>query len=67
MAALQYHHTVTTALEHTAVRELTGLGVVAAYLRVDSGPAVVKEAQPKEVAEDYAKKLTEAGAEAEIK
>ena len=50
-----------------AVRELTGLGLVEAKKLVESAPAVVKEAQPKEVAEDYAKKLTEAGAEAEIK
>ena len=48
-----------------AVRELTGLGLVEAKKLVESAPAVVKEAQPKDVAEDYAKKLTEAGAEAE--
>ena len=50
-----------------AVRELTGLGLVEAKKLVESAPAVVKEAQPKDVAEDYAKKLTEAGAEAELK
>ena len=65
MVALQTYHAVTTALEHKAVRELTGLGLVRARKLVESAPAVVKEAQPKDVAEDYAKKLTEAGAEAE--
>ena len=50
-----------------AVRELTGLGLVEAKKLVESAPAVVKEAQPKDVAEDYVKKLAEAGAEAEIK
>ena len=50
-----------------AVRELTGLGLVEAKKLVESAPAVVKEAQPKDVAEDYVKKLVEAGAEAEIK
>ena len=50
-----------------AVRELTGLGLVEAKKLVESAPAVVKEAQPKEVAEGIVKTLTEAGAEAEIK
>ncbi len=50
-----------------AVRELTGLGLVEAKNLVESAPATIKEAQPKDVAEDYVKKLTEAGAEAEIK
>jgi len=42
MVALKYHHTVTTALEHTAVRELTGLGLVEAKKLVESAPAVGK-------------------------
>ena len=50
-----------------AVRELTGLGLVEAKKLVESAPAVVKEAQPKEVAEGIVKTLTEAGAETEIK
>ena len=50
-----------------AVRELTGLGLVEAKNLVDSAPATIKEAQPKETAEGMVKTLTEAGAEAEIK
>ena len=50
-----------------AVRELTGLGLVEAKNLVESAPATVKEAQPKEVAEGMVKTLTEAGAEAELK
>ena len=50
-----------------AVRELTGLGLVEAKNLVESAPATIKEAQPKEFAEEMVKKLTEAGAEAEIK
>lgn len=50
-----------------AVRELTGLGLVEAKNLVESAPATIKEAQPKESAEEMVKKLTEAGAEAEIK
>ena len=50
-----------------AVRELTGLGLVEAKNLVESAPATIKEAQPKEVAEGMVKTLTEAGAEAEIK
>ena len=50
-----------------AVRELTGLGLVEAKNLVESAPATIKEAQPKETAEGMVKTLTEAGAEAEVK
>ena len=50
-----------------AVRELTGLGLVEAKNLVESAPATIKEAQPKETAEGMVKTLAEAGAEAEIK
>jgi len=50
-----------------AVREITGLGLVEAKNLVESAPATIKEAQPKETAEGMVKTLTEAGAEAEIK
>ena len=49
------------------VRAITGLGLAEAKAAVEKAPTTLKEAQPKDVAEDYAKKLTEAGAEAEIK
>ena len=50
-----------------AVRELTGLGLVEAKNLVESAPATVKEAQPKESAENMVKALKDAGAEAELK
>lgn len=50
-----------------AVRELTGLGLVEAKNLVESAPATIKEAQPKESAESMVKTLVAAGAEAEIK
>ncbi len=50
-----------------AVRELTGLGLVEAKNLVESAPATIKEAQPKETADNMVKALTEAGAEAELK
>ncbi len=50
-----------------AVRELTGMGLVEAKNLVESAPATIKEAQPKETAEGMVKKLQEAGAEAELK
>lgn len=50
-----------------AVRELTGLGLVEAKKLVESVPATVKEAQPKESAEAIVKALAEAGATAELK
>jgi len=50
-----------------AVREVTGLGLKEAKDLVDGAPKPVKEAVPKAEAEAIAKKLTEAGATAEIK
>lgn len=50
-----------------AVREITGLGLKEAKDLVDGAPKPVKEAVPKAEAESIAKKLTEAGATAEIK
>ena len=50
-----------------AVREITGLGLKEAKEIVDAAPKVVKEALAKDAAEDAAKKLTEAGATAELK
>ena len=50
-----------------AVRELTGLGLVEAKNLVESAPATIKEAQPKESADAIVKALVEAGAEAELK
>jgi len=50
-----------------AVRELTGLGLKEAKDVVDGAPKNVKEAVSKADAEAALKKLTEAGAKAEIK
>jgi large subunit ribosomal protein L7/L12 len=50
-----------------AVREITGLGLKDAKDIVDAAPKVVKEALAKDVAEEALKKLTEAGATAELK
>jgi large subunit ribosomal protein L7/L12 len=50
-----------------AVREITGLGLKEAKDLVDGAPKVVKEALAKAAAEDALKKLTEAGAKAELK
>jgi large subunit ribosomal protein L7/L12 len=50
-----------------AVRSATGLGLKEAKDLVESAPAEVKTALPKEEAEELKKALTEAGAEAEIK
>ena len=49
------------------VREITGLGLKEAKDLVDGAPKPVKEAVPKAEAESIAKKLTEAGATAEVK
>ena len=49
------------------VREATGLGLKEAKELVDSAPAAVKEGLPKEEADALAEKLTEQGAEVEIK
>jgi len=50
-----------------AVRELTGLGLKEAKDLVDGAPKAVKEGVSKADAEAIAKKLTDAGAKAEIK
>jgi len=50
-----------------AVREITGLGLKEAKDLVDGAPKTVKEALPKADAEAAVKKLTEAGAKAELK
>lgn len=49
------------------VREITSLGLKEAKDLVDGAPKPVKEAVPKEEAEDIKKKLTEAGATVEVK
>ncbi|AVP56785.1 50S ribosomal protein L7/L12 [Pulveribacter suum] len=50
-----------------AVREITGLGLKEAKDLVDGAPKNVKEALPKADAEAAVKKLTDAGAKAELK
>ncbi len=50
-----------------AVRELTGLGLVEAKNLVEGVPSTIKEAQPKERADQMVAKLKEAGATAELK
>jgi len=49
------------------VREITGLGLKEAKDLVEGVPSTVKEGVSKEESEDIKKKLTEAGAEVEIK
>ena len=49
------------------VREATGLGLREAKELVDNVPKAVKEGLPKEEAEALAQKLTEQGAEVEVK
>lgn len=49
------------------VREITGLGLKEAKDLVDNAPKAIKEAIAKEAADEVAKKLTEAGAEVEVK
>lgn len=49
------------------VRELTGLGLKEAKDLVDSAPKPLKEGMPKKDAEDFKKKLEEAGAKASLK
>ena len=49
------------------VKEATGLGLVEAKGIVDGDPKTIKEAMPKEAAEELMKKLKDAGAEAEMK
>ena len=50
-----------------AVREITGLGLKEAKDIVDAAPKVVKEALAKTDADEAIKKLTDAGATAELK
>ena len=50
-----------------AVREITGLGLAEAKAIVDGAPKTLKEAVAKEEAESIKAKLTEAGAEVEVK
>ncbi len=50
-----------------AVRGITGLGLKEAKALVESAPAPVKEAAPKEEAEEAKKTLEEAGATVELK
>ncbi len=50
-----------------AVRAITGLGLKEAKAMVDGAPATVKEALPKEEAEDAKKQLEEAGGTVELK
>ena len=49
------------------VRSITGLGLKEAKDLVESAPKAIKEAAPKEEAEDIKKKLEEAGAKVSIK
>jgi large subunit ribosomal protein L7/L12 len=49
------------------VRAVTGLGLKEAKELVEAGGKAVKEAAPKEEAEEIKKKLEEAGAEVELK
>jgi large subunit ribosomal protein L7/L12 len=49
-----------------AVREITGLGIKEAKELVDAAPKSVKEKVPKAEADDMVKKLSEAGAVAEL-
>ena len=49
------------------VREITGLGLKEAKDMVDGAPKVIKEAVPKAEAEEYKKKIEEAGGGCELK
>jgi len=50
-----------------AVREITGLGLKEAKDMVDAAPKVIKEKVSKADAENFKKKLEEAGAKVEVK
>ena len=50
-----------------AVRAITGLGLKEAKEMVDGAPSTIKEAAPKDDAEEAKKQLEEAGATAELK
>lgn len=49
------------------IREATGLGLIEAKNMAEGAPVTVKEALPKDAADELAKKLTDAGAETELK
>ena len=49
------------------VRALTGLGLKEAKAMVDEAPKTIKEGVSKDDADEISKKLTEAGAEVEVK
>ncbi|MBO5925286.1 MAG: 50S ribosomal protein L7/L12 [Clostridia bacterium] len=49
------------------VKDIAGLGLMEAKALVDGAPKAVKENVSKDIADDVAKKLTEAGAEVEVK
>ncbi len=49
------------------VREITGLGLAEAKAAVEAAPKVIKEGVPKAEAEAIVKKITDAGAKAEMK
>ena len=49
------------------VREITGLGLKEAKAMVDEAPKAIKEGASKDDADELMKKLTEAGAEVELK
>lgn len=49
------------------VREITGLGLGEAKAAVDGAPQVIKEGVPKDEAEEFKKKLEEAGATVNLK
>lgn len=50
-----------------AVRAITGLGLKEAKEMVESAPSTIKEAAPKDEAEEVKKQLEEAGAQVELK
>ena len=50
-----------------AVREITGLGLKESKELVDNAPKAIKEGVSKADADDISKKLTDAGAEVEVK
>ena len=49
------------------VREITGLGLADAKALVEGAPKAIKEGIAKDAADEIAKKLTDAGAEVEVK
>ena len=49
------------------VREITGLGLADAKALVESAPKAIKEGIAKDAVDEIAKKLTDAGAEVEVK